>query len=78
MRRILIAFLAAALVGGVFAQSEDSEWTCPAEYAGQTLNVYNWATYIAEDTISNFEAACDVTVVYDTYASDDEDRKSVV
>ena len=72
MRRSLIAVLVAALVGAAFAQSEDSQWVCPAGFEGQTLNVYNWATYIAEDTIANFEAACGVNVVYDTYASDDD------
>ena len=45
-------------------------WACPQDVAGQTLNVYNWTTYIAEDTISNFERLCGVTVVYNTYASD--------
>ena len=39
-------------------------------FAGQTLHVYNWTTYIAEDTISNFERLCGVTVHYNTYASD--------
>jgi len=73
MKRSIVITLAAALVGGLgFSQSEDSAWTCPEGFAGQTLNVYNWATYIAEDTIANFEAACGVTVVYDTYASDDD------
>src|SRR5690606_1699308 len=32
----------------------------------------NWSTYIADDTIANFEAACDVDVVYDTYPTDDD------
>lgn len=69
----LFAVLFTALLGGTaLAQSEDSEWVCPDGYAGQTLNVYNWATYIADDTIVNFERACDVRVVYDTYASDDD------
>ncbi len=72
MKRIVATLLAAAVCGLAFSQSEESTWTCPADLAGGTLNVYNWATYIAEDTISNFEAACDVTVVYDTYASDDD------
>ncbi len=45
-------------------------WICPQQYQGQTLNVYNWTTYIAEDTISNFERMCGVTVNYNTYASD--------
>lgn len=46
-------------------------WVCPEGYEGQTLNVYNWSTYIAEDTISNFEALCGVTVVYDVFESNE-------
>src|SRR5690606_2669918 len=46
-------------------------WACPEGYEGQTLNVYNWSTYVAEDTISNFEALCGVTVVYDVYESNE-------
>ncbi len=47
-------------------------WVCPEGYTGQTLNVYNWTIYIAEDTIPNFEAACGVTVVYDNYFTNEE------
>ncbi|WMT58238.1 polyamine ABC transporter substrate-binding protein [Truepera radiovictrix] len=47
-------------------------WTCPEGFAGQRLNVYNWTTYIAEDTIANFEALCDVSVTYDTYPTEDD------
>lgn len=73
MRRFIVSFLGAlALFGAASAQSEGEEWLCPAGYEGQTLNVYNWATYIAEDTIANFEEACSVKVVYDTFASDDD------
>ena len=46
-------------------------WVCPEGYAGQTLNIYNWSTYIAEDTIANFEALCGVTVVYDVFESNE-------
>jgi spermidine/putrescine transport system substrate-binding protein len=35
------------------------------------LSVFNWSTYIAEDTIPNFEAACGVTVLYDVYESNE-------
>lgn len=69
MRRPLLALLAATVISLAQAQTE---WVCPEGFAGQTLNVYNWATYIAEDTVSNFEAACGVKVVYDTYGSDDD------
>jgi spermidine/putrescine transport system substrate-binding protein len=72
LRRALIACGIVAVVttaGSAFAQSE---WTCPPGFAGQTLSVYNWTTYIADDTVANFEAACGVRVIYDTYPSDDD------
>lgn len=50
---------------------ELTPWVCPEGYEGQTLNVYNWSTYVAEDTIANFEAACGVTVVYDVFESNE-------
>jgi len=34
-----------------------------------TLNVYNWAEYIGEETIANFEKEFDVEVTYDNYDS---------
>jgi putrescine transport system substrate-binding protein len=37
--------------------------------AAGELNVSNWAEYIAEDTISNFEKEYDVKVTYDVYES---------
>lgn len=48
-----------------------TSWTCPEGFEGQTLNIYNWSTYIAEDTVPNFETLCGVTVNYDTYESDE-------
>jgi len=38
----------------------------------QELHIYNWTTYIADDTISNFEKLYNVKVTYDTYTSMDE------
>lgn len=70
-RALLNAAVAAALVLGAAAHAE-SEWVCPTGYAGQTLSVYNWTTYIADDTVANFEAACDVRVIYDTYPGEDD------
>ena len=56
----------------LFAQEEEMmAWECPMGYEGQTLNVFNWSTYIAEDTIPNFEEACGVTVNYDIYESNE-------
>ena len=34
-----------------------------------TLNVYNWAEYIAETTIPDFEKEFDIKVIYDHYDS---------
>jgi spermidine/putrescine transport system substrate-binding protein len=77
MRRLflLVVLVVSALgVTGVSAQTsiEGIEWACPEGFAGQSLNVYNWSTYVAPDTISNFEALCGVTVNYDVYGSNDE------
>ncbi len=37
-----------------------------------TVNVYNWADYIGETTLEDFEAATGIGVVYDTYTSSEE------
>lgn len=37
-----------------------------------TLNVYNWADYIGETTIEDFQKASGVKVTYDTYSSAEE------
>ena len=39
--------------------------------AQQTVNVYNWSDYIAEDTIAKFEAETGIRVVYDVYDSNE-------
>jgi spermidine/putrescine transport system substrate-binding protein len=76
MRKFFIWILLAALVvsaAPVLAQDADMEaWTCPEGYEGQTLSIFNWSTYIAEDTIPNFEDACGVTVEYSIFESTEE------
>lgn len=37
----------------------------------QTLNVYNWSDYIAEDTIANFEKETGIQVRYDVFDSNE-------
>ena len=49
--------LAAALAAPAFGQ--------------ETLNIYNWSDYIAEDTIARFEEETGIDVVYDVYDSND-------
>jgi spermidine/putrescine transport system substrate-binding protein len=70
----VIALLAVLALGVASVGAQDdmaTEWTCPEGFAGQTLSVYNWSTYVAEDTISNFEALCGVTVVYDVFENNE-------
>ncbi|MCA9914996.1 MAG: spermidine/putrescine ABC transporter substrate-binding protein [Anaerolineae bacterium] len=65
---IVVLVLFGAL--GITAAQEsefETEWVCPEGFAGQTLNVYNWATYIGSETVPTFEELCDVTVNYDTF-----------
>jgi spermidine/putrescine transport system substrate-binding protein len=70
MRKIfLIIMLLALFVPIAIAQEEMEAWECPEDYEGQSLAIYNWSTYIAEDTVPNFEEACGVDVSYDIFDS---------
>ena len=74
MRKLLVLLLLIGLLvpSVVMAQDEELEpWACPEGYEGQTLSVFNWSTYIAEDTIPNFEELCGVTVNYDLFESNE-------
>ncbi len=56
--RFVAAVAAAIVASGAAAQA-------------QTVNVYNWSDYIAEDTIEKFTAATGITVNYDVFDSND-------
>jgi spermidine/putrescine transport system substrate-binding protein len=75
-RKILIVLcLALLVIIPVTASAQDeiaTTWTCPEGFEGQTLNLYNWTTYVAEDTIPNFEALCGVTIVQTFFGSNEE------
>lgn len=71
MQRALSLIVLFAVATTVASAQHESAWSCPEGFQGQTLSVYNWTTYIAEDTIANFEVACGVRVIYDTYPSED-------
>jgi spermidine/putrescine transport system substrate-binding protein len=67
-RKWLLGLLLGCMTLPVMAQDTTVQpWTCPTGFEGQTLHVYNWTTYVAEDTISNFERLCSIQVTYDTY-----------
>jgi spermidine/putrescine transport system substrate-binding protein len=73
MQKLIVVALLMLLTGVPILgqETELTPWQCPEGFEGQQLNVYNWAVYIAEDTIANFEAACGVRVTYDTYESNE-------
>jgi putrescine transport system substrate-binding protein len=50
----------------------DSASTAPAAKApAQTLHVYNWSDYIADDTLENFTKQTGIKVVYDVFDSNE-------
>ena len=60
-----VAALASSCGGG-----RDSPTAGPAgPAADQVLNIYNWADYIGQQTIADFERATHIKVVYQTYDS---------
>ncbi len=71
---VLVAILAVVILAlpALAQETELEPWACPEGYEGQTLSIYNWSTYVAEDTIANFEEACGVTVEYSIYGSNEE------
>jgi len=74
MRKVVLGICVLVLLvsASAFATAqEETGWTCPEEFEGQTLRVFNWSTYIAEDTIPNFEDACGVTVDYNIFESNE-------
>jgi spermidine/putrescine transport system substrate-binding protein len=70
MKRLIRAGLLSCAALFSYGLAQETSWTCPEGFEGQTLSVYNWTTYIAEDTIPNFEELCGVSVVYDTFPTD--------
>jgi putrescine transport system substrate-binding protein len=55
--RLLLSLIAATLAAMGPARAEDA----------QTLNIYNWSDYIADDTVKRFEAETGIKVHYDVY-----------
>lgn len=60
------------MVGGLAATAVAMPFVHRAKAEDAVLNVYNWADYIGETTIDDFQKASGITVTYDTYSSTDE------
>lgn len=65
---MLLGLLAAVLGVGVYAawpRHTEDQATDTSE--ANVLNIYNWADYVAEDTIANFEREYGIKINYDVY-----------
>jgi len=62
MKKLLIPAVVIAVGAGAFFLATQQQ---------ETLNIYNWSDYIAEDTIANFEAETGIKVTYDVYDSNE-------
>ncbi|MFN0218572.1 MAG: polyamine ABC transporter substrate-binding protein [Hyphomicrobium sp.] len=60
---------ALSLVGGA---ALTMPFVRPSIADDKKLNIYNWADYIGETTIADFEKATGIKVVYDTYSTSEE------
>src|SRR5688572_32131862 len=72
IRLCVLLVLSLSLVAVSAQDAVETDWTCPEGFDGQSLNVFNWGTYIGEETVPTFEALCGVTVTYDNFDSNDE------
>jgi spermidine/putrescine transport system substrate-binding protein len=78
-RKVLLMLCLSVLVLGlpVLAQDESAPamttWTCPPGFEGQTFNWFNWTTYEAEDTRSNFAELCGLAAADETIMGSNED-----
>ncbi len=62
---------ALTLVGGA-AAAVSMPFVKRAHAEDKVLNMYNWADYIGETTLEDFEKATGIKVTYDTYSSSEE------
>jgi spermidine/putrescine transport system substrate-binding protein len=74
----LTLVLALFAVPGFAQDAITTDWTCPEGFAGQTLNVYNWDTYISDAAIPTFEALCGVEVNYEDHFTDNGEMITTV
>jgi putrescine transport system substrate-binding protein len=70
LRRAAGAVLAALAAAAALSACGTGAGNTPAAEAKE-LRVYNWADYIGKDTVTNFEAATGIKVIYDTYDADE-------
>jgi len=71
VRAVFLLTLAVGVAGCGRGRDETSSASASAESGETVLHVYNWADYIGESTIRDFEARTGIKVVYDVYDSNE-------
>jgi putrescine transport system substrate-binding protein len=66
-----IGLMTSAVVLTACGGSRDEARTASTPGEAKVLNVYNWADYIGESTIADFEARTGIKVTYDVYDSNE-------
>ena len=70
-QRLILACLLAVTLAACGGKQADDATTAAAPATPKVLNIYNWSDYVAEDTVSRFEAETGIKVVYDVYDSNE-------
>jgi spermidine/putrescine transport system substrate-binding protein len=84
LRKAVLLMCLSLLVMGLPVLAQDSPeatteaveltpWTCPTGFEGQSFNWFNWTTYEAEDTRSNFAELCGLAAADETIMGSNED-----
>lgn len=70
-RRAFLGNLCSIAAAGAGIVSLGALQGCSSNFAGETLNILNWADYLHPDAIPQFEKRYQVKIVYDTFASNE-------
>ena len=77
LRKAVFMLCLCLMVMGFPALAQDTPapttWTCPAGFEGQTFTWFNWTTYEAEDTRSNFAELCGLAAADEAFMGSNED-----
>jgi spermidine/putrescine transport system substrate-binding protein len=82
LRKAVLMLCLGILVMGLPALAQDATseaapamttWTCPAGFEGQTFNWFNWTTYEADNTRSDFAKLCGLKSADETIMGSNED-----
>lgn len=71
MKNLIRAFAAVLIVSVILMVAIDRLNASQGFSGGNTLTVYNWGDYIDEELISQFEEETGVTIIYETFDSNE-------